>query len=248
MPPVGKLLHAGSRAVAVALVCVAALSLLGGASCVIRWGDDDDDHCHDDDAGNDAGCDDSFEATTGDGFGPSAEEVLRQLATLPALGGQRLGDTPPDWLLAGDVALLAESLPEEAYRLGDVRVVPGDDPRRHPDARLLVRDGPALADLWRLAVWSPADLTLFAERVARVNDDRLGLPPTFGALRHAGTYVLDTVVAVVHQQVAPVSAVPLEGARRVLVFDGHGRLLQVENELVVPPGLPTPAPDAWSRR
>lgn len=257
------------RACCALAVALALLAVLGGGTCSWCSGslcddDDDDTDCFDDDDTNDEECDDDddlFEVAGAGAPVPAADAIARQLALLDGLGWGEHGRAPgrnvappPPWLLEPpgyDDPLLAGSVDEQAYRLDVLAIEHATDPRRHPVARVRAR-GPSLLGLWGLAAWSADDATAFAARVLSANDDLLGVPPWAGRLRPAGTHVLDTIVAVLFEQVPPgidgQDGLALPEARLVVVLDHLGRVVQIENETLVPPGVVTPAREAWDLR
>jgi hypothetical protein len=257
-----RLLRAGS----VLVLGLALVSVLGGGSCSFCTGSycDDDDDCWDDDDTNDKGCNGSAEeAQAGADWSPGEAEVSRQLGELSrrwpgvelrlAGAGEPAASRPgPPWLLERPGLHGAEPAFADlaSWRLTDADVEHGDDPFRHPVARVRVRNFSVL-ERWGRPTISADDFTVMAGLVLRANDALLGLPPWAGRLRPTRAQFLDTIVAVVFEQVPPSQpddGEPLPGARLTVVFDHLGRLVQIENETVAPPGTRLPTPSAWALR
>ncbi len=232
------------RVAGVLLCSTAFLAVLGGGTCV--WvTDDDDEHCFDDDDDNDVGCDDDdddFESTLGPGASGPSSALLRERLTglsggIPVDGRATRGDAPAAPGPLGFGALAGE--PGDAT-LTDYAVDLATEPGRHPVARVRDIRGVSVFALEKLGVVGADDFSRFTQRLVDENPDLLGLPPGAGHLRPRRVHFLDGLVAVVHEQVpgAPGDpwAAPLEDAEVVFAFDLLGRLLQVENRAVLPPG------------
>jgi hypothetical protein len=198
---------------------VLATGALGGASCHLRSCDDDDSFDDDDDGGFDDD-DDSFDDDDDGGCDDDDD------GSASSTGGRRGGAaTEVDWVLR------------------EYTLVRSDDPGAHPVRSLLDVRGFSLSAKLGAGVFTDAHFADFAARLLAANEPLLGLPPqagrhAFAAVEHGPDFVL---VSCAQELVrADGLTAPVPGAETALIFDLHGRLLEIENATRVDVGLPAP--------
>jgi hypothetical protein len=235
------------RALCILLFCLACVSVLGGGSCYYS---SNHSRCDDDDDTNDSGCDDDndFEATAAD------SPALPTWVIRNELDGLAAGRPGTVWTTDG--SLLGEPLrftrtASASVALDSYELDLTDEPGRHP--RLRVRDirGLTAFDAQATGILSPSDFARFSALVLAGNDDLIGLPPAAGQLVPRSVHFLDQIIVAVFQQVprgAEFSSSDWEDGQSLFVYDLLGRLLQIENQTRLPPGVfaarPAAAPDS----
>jgi hypothetical protein len=249
----------------VLLCCFAFLAVLGGGS-TCTWSSnhhDDDDEFDDDDTnlvhtegGSDAVDDDAGSLR------PSPDAIRRGLLDLDRrLGtgagretGADLGNgpgIPGDALGAGQGLLSNDLAPTgpgaQALRLTHYAVDLEPRAGRHPVARLRDIQGLSVFHLGPRGAVGAAEFSTFSAHVLAANPELLGLPPTADPLVPRRVSFQDEIIAVVYEQVtadgAPAHLGDSDDGQMIFVFDLLGRLLQIENRTLLPPGVVVTVPE-----
>lgn len=204
----GGAIGSGWRTLAKVAVLVLAAGALGGASCSVRTGcdddyyDDDDDGWFDDD--DDGWDDDDDDCDDDDGSSSAA-----------GAGGADGAKRAVDWTLR------------------DYQQIEAQEPDAAPIAGLIAIKGFSLSRQLGPGVFGDPQIRLFTEQVVAGNPQLFALPPEAGTLRfdaidHEEHFIL---VRWVQEQIGADGVARLRpSASLTFVLDLHGKLVEVQNQ------------------